>query len=118
MALSFGEPGELEQALDLTDKVLRGMPSHYTALQGRIEVLAMLGHLPEAQEAARSSCHFIRKPASQVGDADGRTVRPWWKEWCSYIGLSAFPNDHPPSRRDPMRRWPRAAALTGSPRQA
>jgi adenylate cyclase len=52
-ALSFGEPADLEQALDLTDRVLQGAPSNYPALQGRIETLVMLGRLPEAQEAAK-----------------------------------------------------------------
>jgi adenylate cyclase len=58
MALSFGEPTELEQALDLTEKALQEMPAHYSALQARIIALAMLDRLPEAQETARTLMSF------------------------------------------------------------
>jgi adenylate cyclase len=54
MALSYGEPAELEQALDLTEKVLQGAPSTYPALQGRVAVLVMMGRITEAKEAARA----------------------------------------------------------------
>jgi tetratricopeptide (TPR) repeat protein len=58
MTLSFGEPPELEQALDLAEKALQGAPAHYSALQARIGVLVMLGRLPEAQETARTLMSF------------------------------------------------------------
>src|SRR5262249_54785013 len=54
MALSFGEPAELGQALDLADKALQARRGAYSALQGRIEALVMLGRLPEAQETTRT----------------------------------------------------------------
>jgi adenylate cyclase len=54
MALSFGEPTELEQALELVGKVLAGTPNNYTALQGRIEALVMLRRAEEAKETART----------------------------------------------------------------
>jgi adenylate cyclase len=57
-ALSFGEPAEPARALDLVDRVLQGEPSHYSALQGRIDALVMLGRLPEAKEAARTLMSF------------------------------------------------------------
>jgi adenylate cyclase len=64
MALAFGEPAELGQALDLTDRVLQGTPSNYPALQIRIETLVILGHLQEAQEAARTFMSFY--PQSSI----------------------------------------------------
>jgi adenylate cyclase len=71
MALSFGEPAELEQALDLSDKVLQGTPRHYAALQGRIEALVMLGRLSEAQEAARTLMSLY--PQTSISD--------WRRRW-------------------------------------
>jgi adenylate cyclase len=54
MALSFGEPPELERALDLVNNALQVTPSHYGALQVRIEVLVMMGRIAEAKETART----------------------------------------------------------------
>jgi adenylate cyclase len=58
MILLFVEPPELEQALDLTDKVLQGMPSHWLALQARIEALVMMRRVTEAKEVARTLMSF------------------------------------------------------------
>jgi adenylate cyclase len=58
MSLSFGEPPELEQALDLVNNALQMAPSHYSALQGRVEVLVMMGRIAEAKEAARTLMSF------------------------------------------------------------
>jgi adenylate cyclase len=57
-AQSFGEPAELEQALDLLDKVLQRAPRSFPALQGRIEALVMMGRITEAKEAARALMSF------------------------------------------------------------
>jgi hypothetical protein len=61
MALSFGEPPELEQALDLVNKALQVAPSHQGALQGHIEVLVMMGRIAEAKETARALLSFYPK---------------------------------------------------------
>ena len=58
MALSFGEPPEPEQALDLANNALQGAPSHYGSLQARIEVLVLMGRIAEAKEAARTLMSF------------------------------------------------------------
>ncbi len=70
-ALSLGEPAELEQALDLTEKALQGTPGHYSALQGRIEALVILGRLSEAQETARILLSFY--PRTSISD--------WRRRW-------------------------------------
>jgi adenylate cyclase len=57
-ALSFGEPPELQRALDLDDKVLQEQPRFYSSLQGRIEALVMMGRIVEAKEAARTLMSF------------------------------------------------------------
>jgi adenylate cyclase len=64
MALAFGEPAELEQALNLTDRVLQGTPSNYPALQTRIQTLIILGRLREAQEAVGALMSFY--PQSSI----------------------------------------------------
>jgi hypothetical protein len=61
MALSFGEPPELEQALDVVNNALQVAPSHYSALQGRIEALVMMGRIAEAKETARALLSFYPK---------------------------------------------------------
>jgi adenylate cyclase len=64
MALSFGEPADLEQALELVNKALQVAPTHYGSLQGRIERLVMMGRIAEAKEAARTLMSFY--PQSRI----------------------------------------------------
>ena len=71
MALSLGEPPELEQALDVTKKALQETPRHYSALQSRIVVLVLLGRLSEAQETARTLMSFY--PQSSISN--------WRRQW-------------------------------------
>jgi adenylate cyclase len=101
MALSFGEPPELEKALDLVNNALQVVPSHHGSLTGRIEVLVMTGRIAEAKEAARTPlCHFIRKRESPLGGSAGHTGRPSWKDWCNYTARLESPNDHLGSSAD------------------
>jgi adenylate cyclase len=71
MALSLGEPAELEQALDLTEVALQGAPRHYSALQQRIIALVMLGRLSEAQETAKTLISFY----------PGTRISGWRRRW-------------------------------------
>jgi adenylate cyclase len=54
VALLFGEPPELEKALDLVNNALQVAPSCHSALQARIRALVLLGRLSEARETART----------------------------------------------------------------
>jgi adenylate cyclase len=56
--LLFGEPAEPARALGLADRVLQGAPSNYTALQGRIEALVIMGRIAEAKDTARTLMSF------------------------------------------------------------
>jgi adenylate cyclase len=56
--LAFGEPPELQPALDLVGKILQGAPSDYNGLMGRIEVLVMMGRITEAKETAKALMSF------------------------------------------------------------
>jgi tetratricopeptide (TPR) repeat protein len=53
MALTFKEPPQLEEALELCRYVLEGAPTLFPALQGHIEILVSQGKVVEAREAAR-----------------------------------------------------------------
>ena len=53
LALAFGEPPELQRALDLTDKVLEISPDDFLGMQQRIPILVMLGRVDEAREVAQ-----------------------------------------------------------------
>jgi adenylate cyclase len=70
-ALSFGEPAEPEQALDLLDKVLQRAPRTLPALQERIFALVMTGRITEAKEAARTLMIFYPQTS----------ISAWRRRW-------------------------------------
>jgi adenylate cyclase len=53
MAVSFGEPPELQRALDLIDKVLEVSPNEIIGLHERIHTLVMLDRITDAKEVAQ-----------------------------------------------------------------
>lgn len=95
MALVFGEPADLEQALDLAERALQGMPSHFSALQARIRALIMLGRLREAQQTARTL--MSRYPQSGISAWRLRWPYPQAvvERMVHYTEPPAFPNKQP-----------------------
>jgi adenylate cyclase len=70
-ALSFGEPPELEQALDVAEKALQSTLGHHYALQARIIALVLLGRLSEAKETARTLMSFYPQTS----------ISAWRRRW-------------------------------------